>query len=270
MTDAIEDTEVFELHRLAAIKAMGFAEPLEPWQDNRARAVALLRVMFANLTQEVMTGRPVDPKAVASIVTQLEELQNPKLGGDSESRSERDTGARAELAALFAGRAAAIERRDTMILTRLVEALDNLKPGSAVLALCDLVEAQPRLKGHPALVRTRQMTHDLTAPALRPPVDSSDAVPPTNNAKVSYVDAAVADRDDGYNPAEIDALIKDANKSVAESKRRFPESLPPDKPAPRPVEDWRPFVSENGISTTGAGLLGPLRQGSAWSPRRDP
>jgi hypothetical protein len=94
-------------------------------------------------------------------------------------------------------------------------------------------------------------------------------VPPTNNAKVSYVDAAaVADRDDGYNPAEIDALIKDANKSVAESKRRFREPPPIDQPAPRVEEIWKPYVGPNGIDTN-AGRMGALRQGASWSVPRD-
>jgi hypothetical protein len=267
--DALPNTTiVYEEQRRQVIEEMGFSvsEPLAPGQDNRVHAVVMLKFLRANVTSQVLAGQcDVDPKAIASISTQLEELQNPRVGGDSPEGHEReDRIVTEELDELIARARDARQIEQTSFFALITKALDRNKPHAIVLTLLDLL-AHARVTDA-SLDRARQYFTNAGWPAGgRDEVTGRNGGPaatsrPALPAHVTYIDA-----DCDLDPNDTAALLKACEKLEAEDQHEA-ELLPPEpKPAPSTFEPWRPYVSENGISTN-IGSLGALKRN--WGPSR--
>lgn len=155
--DALPNTTiVYEEQRRQVIEEMGFSvsEPLAPWQDNRVHAVVMLKFLRANVTSQVLAGQcDVDPKAIASISTQLEELQNPRVGGDSPEGHEReDRIVTEELDELIARARDARQIEQTSFFALITKALDRNKP-HAIVSRCSICSRTLASQTHRSIER---------------------------------------------------------------------------------------------------------------------
>ena len=216
-------------------------DPENPRDDAQATMISLLLCEQDRQVAAAIAGERNDPKDVVSINEQLQAAYHPKTGDNLEAHRHGDDAITAELNEVINGRLMQREYDTDQAMLR--------EEKAAIAAARAFTDA-----GWPAGGRDGSVDRALGGPATFP----RPALP----AHVTYIDADCCDLD----PNNTAALLKACEKLEAEDQHEA-ELLPPEpKPAPSTYEPWRPYVSENGISTN-IGSLGPLKR--SWGPSRD-